>query len=324
MSEKNKLPKKCSSCGGELIRKNQYAYQCNHCGQEYYLSANRTHKISLRMSMGKIILISALAVIALVAAGIGGYHYYTAKLVDTASRFSVVFRDFVMEVYDKPVVQITEEDLSKIKHLRIEKEEDYRFTYSFQDDAACGDPEEYEKSLETVTVKGDEEDFSPTNLQYFSGLTRVELYTGYWQNYKLPEENQIRCIYCVGGMSRYGNSTFFDDVNQNALREVGILTAGNLDDDPFMENLKCVRILTLTEAEIKDTKIFTEMPYLEQLELYQPEMEKEKAADYVRELLEIPTLTRFAISGTAAWHISDEQWAEFEETYGERITLLRE
>jgi len=276
------------------------------------------------MSIAKIILISALIVIAVVGAGVLGYHIYTARLVDTASRFSVVFRDFVLEVYDKPIVQITEDDLSKIKYLRIEKDEGYQFTYSFEDYYTCADPEEYEKNLETVTVEGSKEDFSPTNLQYFSGLTRVELYTEYWQNYKLPKENQIRCIYCVGGMSKYGNSTFFDDVNQNTLREVGILTAGNLEDAPFMENLKCVRSLVLTEAEFKDIKIFTEMPYLEQLELDYPEMEKEKTADYVRELLEIPTLTRFTIKGTAAWHISDEQWAEFEETYGERITLLRE
>lgn len=324
MPGKNTLPKKCSSCGGELIVKNQYACQCSHCGQEYYLSANKTHKISVHMSIGKIILLAALLVIAIAVAGVLGYHYYTARLVDTASRFSVVFRDFVMEVYDKPVVQITEEDLSKIKYLRIEKDGEYQFTYSFEDYFTYGDPEEYEKTLKTVTVKGSSDDFSPTNLQYFSGLTKAELYTGYWQNYKLPGENQIRCLSCVGGMSRYGNSPFFDDVNQDTLQELVILTAGDLEDYPFTENLQCVRSLVLTEAELKNAKVLTEMPCLESLELDYPEMEKEKAADYVKELLEIPTLTRFTIKGTAAWHISDEQWAEFEETYGDRITLLRE
>lgn len=324
MAGKNQIPKKCSSCGGELVIKNQYAYQCSHCGQEYYLSANKTHRISVHMSVGKMILLSALIVIAIVAAGVLGYQYYTTKLVGSASRFSVVFRDFLMEVYDKPAAQITEEDLAKIKYLRIEKDGAYKFTYSFEDYFAYGDAEEYAKNLQTVAVEGSRDDFSPTNLQYFSGLTMVELYTGYWQNYKLPKENQIRCIYCVSGMSRYGNSDFFENVNQDTLMEVAILDAGELDDYSFMENLKCVRSLTFEGAVLKDTEIFTQLPNLEYLELDYVEIEKEEVGDYVEKLLEIPTLTYFSIKGNTAWHISDEQWAEFEETYAERITLLRE
>lgn len=324
MKGKNQIPEKCSSCGGELFLKNQYAYQCRHCGQEYYLSANKTHKISVHMSVGKMILLSALIVIAIVAAGILGYQYYTTKLVGSASRFSVVVRDFLMEVYDKPAAQITEEDLAKIKYLRIEKDGEYTFTYSFEDYFAYEDAEAYAKSLQTVAVKGSGDDFSPTNLQYFSGLTKVELYTGYWQNYKLPEENQIRCIYCVSGMSRYGNSTFFEDVNQDTLMEVVILNAGELDDYSFMEHLKCVHYFTLEGAKLKSTEPFTQLPNLEYLELDYVEIEKEKVRDYVEELLEIPTLTHFTIRGNTAWHISEEQWAELEESYGERITLTRE
>jgi hypothetical protein len=50
------------------------------------------------------------------------------------SRFSVAFRDFLLEVYNKPVVDINDEDLAQIKYLRIERQKKtYHFTYSFED-----------------------------------------------------------------------------------------------------------------------------------------------------------------------------------------------
>lgn len=244
MAKKHKIPEKCNSCGEELVYKNQYTYQCSHCGQEYSISADRTHKVTVHLSVGKMIVLCALLVIVIVAAILGGYQYYTAKLVGSASRFSVVFREFLLEVYDKPVAKITEEDLAKIKYLRIEGDGDYKFTYSYEDYFSYEDKEAYEKTLQSVLVEGTRDDFSPTNLQYFSGLIFVELYAGFWQNYKLPKENEIRCIYCVNGMSRYGTSDFFENVNPDTLTEVAILDAGELDDFYFMKSLHSVRSFT--------------------------------------------------------------------------------
>lgn len=324
MAKKHKIPEKCNSCGEELVYKNQYTYQCSHCGQEYYISADRTHKVTVHLSVGKMIVLCALLAIVIVAAILGGYQYYTAKLVGSASRFSVVFREFLLEVYDKPVAKITEEDLAKIKYLRIEGDGDYKFTYSYEDYFSYEDKEAYEKTLQSVLVEGTRDDFSPTNLQYFSGLIFVELYAGFWQNYKLPKENEIRCIYCVNGMSRYGTSDFFENVNPDTLTEVAILDAGELDDFYFMKSLHSVRSFTLEGADLKSTDMFMELPNLEYLELDYVDIKKEEVCHYVEELLEIPTLTGFTMKGKTAWYITEEQWAELEETYGERIALSRE
>ena len=316
--------KKCSSCGGKLVFKDQYTYQCSHCGQEYYISADRTHKVSVHLSVGKMIVMYALIAMVIVAAILGVYQHYTAQLGKAASRFSVVFREFLLEVYDKPVAKITEEDLEKIKYLRIEKDGDYKFTYSYEDYFAYEDEEMYAKTLQSISVEGTEDDFSPTNLQYFSGLTFVELYTGSWQNYKLPEENGIRCIRCTNGMSRYGTSDFFENVNPDTLEEVTILDAGELDDFSFLENLHSVRSFTLEGAHLKSTDMFAELSNLTYLELDYVEMEQEEVYGYVENLLNIPTLTGFTMKGKAAWYMTEEQWAELEEKYGERIALSRQ
>lgn len=316
--------KKCSSCGGTLVFKDQYTYQCSHCGQAYYISADRTHKVSVHLSVGKMIVMYALIAMVIVAASLGTYHHYTAKLAKAASRFSVVFREFLLEVYDKPVAKITEEDLVKIKYLRIERDGDYIFTYSYEDYFAYEDEEMYAKTLQSVSVEGAEDDFSPTNLQYFSGLTFVELYTGSWQNYKLPEENVIRSIHCTNGMSRYGVSGFFENVNPDTLEEVVILDAGDLDDFSFLENLYSIRSFTLEGAHLKSTDMFASFSNLAYLELDYVEMQQGETFDHVEQLLRIPTLTGFTIKGKAAWYMTEEQWAELEEKYGERIALSRQ
>lgn len=99
-------PRRCTSCGDELVQKDAYTLQCTSCGREYYLSADRTHRVSIHLSVGKMIFLSAMAVIAVTAFGVFGYQYYTGRLVSSASRFSVTFRDFLMEAYGKPVAEI--------------------------------------------------------------------------------------------------------------------------------------------------------------------------------------------------------------------------
>ncbi len=316
--------KTCRSCGGMLVRINSYECQCSSCGRKYYVSADRLHKVSVRMSAGKIIMLCIAAAILVGAVSVAGYQFYTGRLVASASRFSVVFRDFVMEVYEKPASDISRDDLNRIKYLKIERDKDYLFTYSFEDIYDFQDPAVYEKTLETVRVEGKKEDFSPTNIQYFTGLTRLELYTEAWQNYILPRENVLRYLICTDGLSRYGTPEFFRNVNKDTLEEVLILKADKLEDFSFMEDLRGIKGLLLEDARLKNTDMFQGFDNLEQLVLYHVEMKEEDTYRLVEELLSLPALKRFAISGKTAWYITDEQWELLRQTYGDRITLVRE
>ena len=206
-------PEPCVSCGGQLTRKNPYLYQCTSCKRTYYISANRTHKVSVQVSAGRLIVLCAGIVMAITVVAMAGYQWYTGRLVASASRFSVVFRDFLMEVYEKPVAEISSEDLENIRYLKIEKEKKYRFTYSFEDYYDDRDAKSFARTLQVIEVAGKKEDFSPTNVQYFTGLTRLELYTEGWENYILPENNMLRGIVCVDGLSKYGNPQFFTAIN---------------------------------------------------------------------------------------------------------------
>lgn len=314
----------CASCGGQLVRINPYEYQCSSCGRKYYVSGNRLHRVSVRLSAGKTILLCAIIAIAAGAVAVAGYQYYTGRMVASASRFSVVFRDFLMEVYEKPAPDISQADLEQMKYLKIERDGDYIFTYSFQDIYDYPDMDSYEKTLETVRVNGGKEDFSPTNVQYFTGLTRLELYTEAWQNYALPEDNVLRYIACADGLSKYGTPQFFTRVNKDTLEEVLILDAGKLEDFSFMEELKGIKGFLIEDAVLKNVDMFQGFDRLEQLVLYHVEMDEEKTYEQVRTLLSLPNLKRFAISGKTAWYITDEQWEELSKTFGDRVALVRE
>lgn len=318
-----KKPSVCESCGGQLERKNPYTYYCPSCGMEYYISANRTHKISVRLSAGKMILICAAAAIVTAAAAVLGYQVYTGHLVMSASRFSVIVRDFLMEACDKPAAEISQEELERIKYLKIEWNKGYQFTYGYEDYYDYKDRGRYEKTLKTITIKGTREDFSPTDIQYFTGLTRLELYTGAWENYALPEENKLRCIYCVDGMSKYGTPDFFDRVNSDTLEEVAILDADGLKDFAFMENLKGVKRFLLEKAVLEDGKIFEGFDRLEELYLLYVDMEEEKAGLIMEEFLSLPSLNRFYVEGKSAWYISQEQWEAWQQDYSGKISLER-
>lgn len=316
--------KPCGSCGGTLVRVNSYEYRCSSCGRKYYVSADRLHKVSVRMSAGKMIMLCIAAAIVIGAVSVAGYQFYTGRLVASASRFSVVFRDFVMEVFEKPASDISGEDLSRIKYLKIQRDKDYLFTYSFEDIYEYQDMESYQKTLRTVTVDGKKEDFSPTNIQYFTGLTRLELYTEAWQNYQLPKENVLRYLICTDGLSRYGTPEFFKNVNKDTLEEVLILKADNLEDFSFMEDLRGVKGFLLEDATLKNVDMFQGFDDLEQLVLYHVDMKEEDTCRLVEELLTLPSLRRFAISGKTAWYITDQEWERLQETYGARIALIRE
>ena len=142
----------CESCGGSLMQKDPYVFQCSSCGRKYYISADRTHKVSIRLSAGKIILICAALVILVTALAVTGYQFYTGRMVASASRFSVVFRDFLMEVYQKPAAEIHKEDLEKIKYLRIEENKGYQFTYGFEDYYTYDDPDTALEEERTVSL----------------------------------------------------------------------------------------------------------------------------------------------------------------------------
>ena len=135
----------CVSCGGQLERKNPYLYQCSSCKRTYYISANRKHRISVRLSAGRVILFCAIAAIVITALAMMGYQYYTGRLVVSASRFCVVFRDFLIEAYEKPVAEIRAEDLARIRYLKIERDKKYRFTYSYEDYYGFQDADSFEK-----------------------------------------------------------------------------------------------------------------------------------------------------------------------------------
>lgn len=314
----------CRSCGGQLVRINPYECQCTSCGRKYYISADRHHKVSVRLSMGKTILLCVMGAILTGALAVAGYQYYTGRLVASASRFSVVFRDFLMEAYEKPIADISGEDLERMKYLKIERDGDYVFTYSFEDVYDYTDQEQYEKTLHTIRTEGRKEDFSPTNIQYFTGLTRLELYTEAWQNYELPEKNVLRYLICTDGLSRYGTPRFFTQVNPDTLEEVLILKAGNLEDFSFMEDLRGIRGFLLEEASLKNADMFRGFDRLEQLVLYHVSMEEEDAFEIVEELLSLPSLKRFAISGKSAWYLTEDQWGQLEEKYGDRVVMIRE
>ena len=324
---KGKLKKKqkiCASCGGRLALKNQYTYKCPQCGREYYLSVDRTKRVRIRLSVGKMIIIIAAVLMGATTVGVVGYQYYTGKLLDEASRFSVAFRDFLMEVYGNPIAQVSDEDLEKIRYLKIEKDKVYQFTYSFEDYYDYDDWETYEETMETVEIEASREDFSPTNLEYFTGLTRVELYTEGGANYVLPEENQLRYIACRDKMSRYGKSKFFQRLNPNTIEEIVISDADELSDLSFLEDLENVKRFTLKNVTLKNVEDFEHLTSIESITLENVVMKEEKVYEIVEKLLSIPSLKELNISGSSVWYITEEQWEELQEMYKGKITMRRE
>lgn len=316
--------KVCESCGGRLVQVNPYEVQCESCGRKYYVSAGRSHKVKVRMSMGRMIVTCALVVIGVTALAVAGYQFYTRRLVRSASRFSVVFRDFLMEAYDLPIAEIDEEQMARMKYLKIERDKDgYQFTYSYEDFYDYMDWDRYERVLEHVTIQEKKGEFSPTNVQYFTGLTRLELYTEAWENYLLPEDNVIRCIYCRDGLCKYGKPTFFDNVNRETLEEVAIAGAEQLEDFSFLENLKGIKRLTLENAVLDEDGLLEGFDRLEELLLYYVVMDEDRAPELMEEMISLPSMEYFYIEGKTGWYVDEALWEQWQETYGDDVVMVR-
>lgn len=315
----------CASCGGTLKQLNNITYRCENCGQEYYRSPERRHKISIHLKLSKAILVAVVCFIILVIGILFVYRRYTDRLINESSRFSIPFREFLIEAYDKEIVSLEEEDLAAMKYLKIDRAEGtYTFTYSFEDYYDYQDREAYNKTLKTFSIQSDRTDFSPSNVQYFKGLTRLELCTEAWQNYTLPKENILRYIYCENGYSKYGSATFFDNINPETLEEICIYHAEELTDFSFMENLQEVKSFTLEGATLHTADMFDDFHNLEHLSLKYVEMEEESVLSIINALLELPSLNSLSLEGRFAWYITDEQWTDLQKQYGDRVTMIRQ
>lgn len=313
----------CTSCGGRLEQKSKYICQCSSCGRGYYTSTERLRRIHLRLSVKKlVILLTAIAMIAGTSA-IVAYELYTTQLAESARRFSAAFRDFLLEVYDMPVADIGEEELSRIKYLKIEKQNAYLFTYSFEDYYDYEDKELYEQTMEMVVVNAVTDEFLPADLQYFSGLTRLELYTDAWQNYVLPPENELRSISCKNGFCKIGTPEFFSATNPHTLEEVVILDADELTDDSFLTDIRQVKRLTIDKMPIKDADTFAGLDQLEELTLRYPSIEEEKVCEVIESVLRLPAIKRLTVEGNTLWYLTDEEWKYLQETYGEKVAFER-
>jgi len=325
VSNVRRVPTQCESCGGQLEQVDKNTYRCIHCDSQYYVSTTSLHKVGVHIPVKTIVVRLAIAITALIIVSVAAYQIYTAVLVKDASRFSVVFRDFLLQVYDKPVADIDKEDLAQIKYLRIERQKgSYRITYSFEDYYDYYDAEVFEQYTDTIAIKESITDFSPSNVQYFTGLTRLELYTDSWHNYVLPKQNQLRSIVCCTDVSRYGNSTFFENVNPDTLEEVVVYSEENMDEDRYLlEDIKMVRNLCLERVVYDDPDMLKDFEQLEQLYLLYPVIEEDAVYETVEGILQCSNLKRLVIEGKAAWHLTDEEWALLQETYGDRVELER-
>ena len=324
MNKKRQVPSQCEACGGQIEQIDKNTYKCTHCDTKYYVSTTTLRKIGVHIPIKTLVIRMAMAIVALIAIALIAYQAYTVSLVQDASRFSVAFRDFLLDVYDKPVANIDDEDLAKIKYLRIERiKKCYYFTYSFEDYYDYK-PEEFENHTETVMIKKSIEDFSPSNIQYLTGLTRLEIYTNSWHNYVLPEGNHLRSVVCRADISRYGTSAFFEKINPDTLEEIAIYSEENLNEDRYIfQDIKTVQNLTLERLVYDDPAMFKDFNQLTELYLLYPVINEDNAYEVIEAALQCPKLERFVIEGKAAWYLSDEEWNSLQATYGNKIIIER-
>lgn len=321
----NTINELCVSCGGTLKQLNKVTYRCESCGQEYYHSPERKHRINIHLKLSKAIAVAVTCFIVIIVGILFAYRWYTSQLVYQSGRFSVPFREFLIEAYDKEILSIEDADLAAMKYLKISRADGiYTFTYSFEDYYDYENKETFEETLKTFSIQSKKTEFSPSNVQYLTGLTRLELCTEAWQNYKLPKENVLRYIYCENGYSKYGNATFFDNINPDTLEEICIYNAEELTDFSFMKNLQGVKSFTLEGAILNSGDMFEGFDRLEHISLKYVEMKEEDALEIVNTLLALPSLNSLSMEGRSAWYITDEQWTGLQKQYGNRVTITRQ
>lgn len=340
-----KLAKKktCVFCAGVLTKKEKDTYHCPYCEKDYFISVDKKKRWYMLLPVGSLTVLAAIGGMVLIIWLLVAYYQRSAAMYDNADRFSKVYAAFLTEVYDEPVAVIDDRDLTRMKYLKVEQEDgDYVFSYSFEnpydyrEESSKGNRKEntrekdkngdgengFGKTVKTVRV--DEAGYAPTNLQYFTGLTKVELYTGAWENYLLPEDNQIRSITCVDGYSKYGKPEFFSNANYETLEEVTIYGAEDLTDDAFIKEIKGIKSFTLENPVIKDGESFRDFEKLESLALLYPEFPETGAYEIVETMLSIPTLKTFRMEGPGGWYLSDEEWKTLEDKYADRVEMVRE
>lgn len=198
MKNKRRVPSQREACGGQIQQIDKNTYSCTHCHNTYYISTTTVKKVKIHIPVKTIAIRIAIAMAALITIALLIYQIYTASLVMNASRFSIAFRYFLLEVYDKPVLAINDEDFAKIKYLRIERIKScYHFTYSFED----YNEEEFQSTIKTWTcqeyISNDPCDQAP-DFSMLTGLTRIAMDEHMYQysKSKFSKSANIRYVSC--------------------------------------------------------------------------------------------------------------------------------
>ena len=103
-----------------------------------------------------------------------------------------------------------------------------------------------------------------------------------------------------------------------------INNAQDLSDYSFLKDFTDVKIFTLKDAVLKNTNDFKNMKALEELTLKDLVMDEKKVYENIEGLLSLPSLKKLTISGSSVWYITEEQWAQLQETYEGKIEIRRE
>ncbi len=329
----------CQSCGGKLKKTGKSTYECKACGNRFYEATPLQKYWKVEVPVIKLISVLVGTILVLAIVGILIYQIYTAQLVKNASRFCGVFRDFLLEAYQCPVAELSEEDLAELKYLRIERQDGYVFTYSFEEPAPLEGGGSFKEQVafaeEGVFPNGTRSclikntygysGFLPQDVRYFGGVTRLELLTGVWGDYELPKENVIRSITCMDGLSQNRQPKLFQQANSETLEEVIMYAAEKKDlaEFGFLEDIQGVKRLYLQRPVLTEAAFLQGFERLEEVYLEFPVIEHEQVYEILEGILQCPNLKKLTIEGTAGWYIEEADWETLQEKYGERVLLER-
>ena len=327
----------CQSCGGKLKKTGKNTYECKACGNSFYETTTLWKHWKVEVPIVKLVSLLVGVILVLAILGILIYQIYTAQLVKNASRFSGVFRDFLLEAYQCPVAELSEEDLAEIKYLRLERQDGYVFTYSFEEPTASEGASTFKEQVtlaeEGVFPSGTRScliknaygysGFLPQDVSYFGGVTKLELLTGAWGDYELPEENVIRSITCRDGLSQNRQPKLFQQANPETLEEVIMYAEKELVDFRFLEDIQGVKRLYLQRPVLTEATFLQGFEGLEEVYLEFPVIEKGQVYEIIEGILQCPNLKKLTIEGTAGWYIEEADWETLQEKYGESVLLER-
>ncbi|MBQ7774684.1 MAG: hypothetical protein IJ379_02095 [Lachnospiraceae bacterium] len=318
----------CESCGGKLRKQGKNTYICSNCSSKYYSSMSFWKKLYIHLPVSRLVMFFAGVIMTVTLLGIIAYQVYTVRLVQDAGRFSQVFRDFLVQAYEKEVADISDEDLARLKYLQIKYEDGYVFEYSFQNPyeyAAGVEDVAYPKQHVVLDGKYREDSYIAKDIQYFSGLTKLVLYVETWLDYELAEDNVIRSITCQKGLSPNRNPQLFKQANPETLEEVKVYAPEeeNLENIDFLQDIKGVKYLYLERVELEEVNVWQGFDKLEEVYLEYPVIEKTQALEIIEGILQCPNLKKLSIKGKAVWYLTDEEWQQLQEKYGDRVLMER-